>query len=209
VKFLAVFALIVAFPFSAFGDRSDRNSVHGTLGFDLGLGSGSGKLENFDGSEANFSAMSFHGRLNLPFLELGPVGLALLPSYTYTGLENSANGEEVEVARMKGFGYGLHLRLFKFYFGYELINMSVSHQHIGATARSLDYEMPLTNVVGGLEIPLTQASLLFEYSQANGKVPAQATGLGQDSPYSEKKYWINLRYNTDFEMGGLFQFLFE
>ncbi|NCN39703.1 hypothetical protein GW916_00480 [bacterium] len=198
--------LVIVFLPSAYAERSDRSN---SFGFELGVGSGAAKIKNLSQGDSNYEAFSFRGRLNFPLIVGESYGFALLPGYRFSSLENSANNSQVETGKLEGFGAGIHLRLFKFYFGYELYQLSGGNQFVGTTSSHFEYEMLASNLVAGLLVPLKSAAILIEYNQLKGEIPSSATGLAEASSYSDGQFWINLRYNTDFEMGSLFGFLFD
>lgn len=201
---IAFVAIILFTPF-AFAESSFSKGV----AFDLGVGYGGATIKNPDASKAHYRALGAIGRFQIPMFESDSFAGMVVPSIRYLDLDNTANNSaQSEVGNLIGPGLGLQLRAYKFLLGADYHMMLGRHYAVGNFSRSSKYEMPTTNIYGGLSIPFKQLSVSFYYSQSAGSIPKDSTGLSKDAPYSDQIYWLQFTYSTGASFGQFFDYLF-
>lgn len=190
MKFL--FALVILFSLN-----SAWAVEGGGVAFSMGAGSGNATIVNPDKTKAHYKVLALEGRGHLPLIDSANFDADLVGNMRYLDLENSANSKyQSEVGNLIGPGAGLEFRAFKFVLGAEYNVMLARHYAVGSISRDMKYEMPMTNLYGGLHLQFGQLAVSLSYSQASATVPKSSSGLTKDSPYTDQIYWLQLTYST-------------
>lgn len=195
--------LLITFSFVAHAEGLEG------IGVELGVGSGTAAIKNPDASTAKYKLLGIRGRVLFPMINEKDFGANFVGAFRYMDMDNGANNAfQSESIKMRGPGAGLELRLFKFVIGAEYDLMKTRHYAIGNLSHEMEYEMPVLNLYGGLNLQLRHITVSFSYNMGSGNVPKSETGLRKDSPYSDQVYWLQFIYSTGASTQGLLGFFF-
>tara|TARA_B100000749_G_scaffold280898_1_gene280852 strand:- start:46695 stop:47339 length:645 start_codon:yes stop_codon:yes gene_type:complete len=196
-------AAIYALPFEAqaFG-----------VSFEAAIGYPNFSLTNTDGSKAFYDGISVQGAAYIPawkFQKTGYLGFGL--GLDYYDLNNTANNaEQVEKSNHLGPFIGVHVKLSRFFFGYNYNIRKTRIYWVGDfTNDYTEFEYNGGTLYAGMEWTLSKKlDVGITYTQSTNQYPSSVTHLSDDIEFSGSTIWLTIKLGTGQSVGKIFDTVF-